>query len=405
MKHIIHLSATALLAMAAVMPLASCSSNSDDPSYENVQPPTLTVAPNTLSGVITAKDGTAIEGATVSLDTKTATTDKNGVYRFDNIGNGTYTVHVTATGKNMAHGEISVPKSSKSQDLIWNAVLTADGTKTLTFDANGNASATVETECLKGNEKAKVETTVTIPTEGIQLPSGVALDDVTFSVAPAYDEDAVDEAATRASQETMLTGVTLSCSVEGVKLTKPVSITMSVDKAIAGSAVVKKYVEGAWEAAQSTVSDGTVTIQADEFTSYGLFLSISFSEASASADAVNFTQSTWDNLNGSAAVTVASASYTYSVGTKITSTATSQLGALLIEKLAARYGAASTTATGSYPLNVTLPVGTKLALSATQAKQTVSAAAAGTTVSGTKYGTVTVTATTSNRSHTGGSSI
>lgn len=52
---------------------------------------------------------------------------------------------------------------------------------------------------------------------------------------------------------------------------------------------------------------------------------------------------------------------------------------------------------------MTLPVGTKLAISGTQQINTVTASAAGRSVSGTQYGDVTVTVVTSNRQHTGGS--
>lgn len=76
--------------------------------------------------------------------------------------------------------------------------------------------------------------------------------------------------------------------------------------------------------------------------------------------------------------------------------------ALLVEKLAQRFGATVSTLSGSYPLNVTLPVGTALTVSGTQSKQSVSVSAMGKSVSGTHYGTVTVVASTYNRQHNGG---
>jgi hypothetical protein len=53
-------------------------------------------------------------------------------------------------------------------------------------------------------------------------------------------------------------------------------------------------------------------------------------------------------------------------------------------------------------MDVTLPVGTKMELSGSQAVNTVTAASGSRSVSATSYGDVTVKVTTSNRSHTGG---
>lgn len=102
---------------------------------------------------------------------------------------------------------------------------------------------------------------------------------------------------------------------------------------------------------------------------------------------------------------VGSANYTYKAGTEITTKATSVLTALLIEKLAQRFGASVSTVSGSYPLNVTLPIGTILTISGTQSKQNVTVSAKGKSVSGTHYGTVSVVVTTSNRKHNGGTNL
>ena len=102
-------------------------------------------------------------------------------------------------------------------------------------------------------------------------------------------------------------------------------------------------------------------------------------------------------------MSVGNASYTYKVGTEINTSGTSVLTALLIEKLAQRFGATVSTVTGSYPINVSLPVGTMLSISGVQNKANVSASAKGKSVGGTHYGTVTVTVATANRQHTGGS--
>jgi hypothetical protein len=124
---------------------------------------------------------------------------------------------------------------------------------------------------------------------------------------------------------------------------------------------------------------------------------------STSSRTLSFAQSVWDNLYGSTSVSVGSATYTYMLGTSITVKAANVFEALLLETLARQYGVSSKETTGSYPMNVTLPVGTKIELSGSQTVNTVSATSGTRSVQATQYGDVTVKVTTSNRSHTGGS--
>lgn len=59
-------------------------------------------------------------------------------------------------------------------------------------------------------------------------------------------------------------------------------------------------------------------------------------------------------------------------------------------------------ATGTYPINVTLPVGTAMNISGRQEVTTLTASALGRSVSGKQYGTVSVITRTWNRQHTVG---
>lgn len=99
---------------------------------------------------------------------------------------------------------------------------------------------------------------------------------------------------------------------------------------------------------------------------------------------------------------IASASYSFKGGTEVTTTASDKLTGLLVEKLAQLYAAASTTVTRSYPLNVTLPIGTKLEISGTQTVTTATISGLGKTATITHYGDVKINVRTSNRTHTGG---
>ena len=89
-------------------------------------------------------------------------------------------------------------------------------------------------------------------------------------------------------------------------------------------------------------------------------------------------------------------------GTEITATGTNRITAYLIEILARLSGASVTTATGSYPLNVTLPVGTALDIIGTQQVTTLTVSALGRSVSGKQYGDIAVVARSYNRNHDGG---
>ena len=54
-----------LLGVALTTGFVSCSD--DDPDYSNVTPPTVEIAPNTISGVISSISGSPISGAMVSI--------------------------------------------------------------------------------------------------------------------------------------------------------------------------------------------------------------------------------------------------------------------------------------------------------------------------------------------------
>lgn len=380
-----------LLIAGLTMGVAGCSD--DDPDYDNVTPPVVEVASNTLTGVITSLSGEGISGAKVSLGAdNSATTDANGVYLFKDVKAGTYQLKAEAEGKLSHTGTLTVADVKKAQNLVWNAALASDVKKEVGVSADAPSEGKVETETLKGNEEAKVEMKV-------EVAAGTVDTDVKVIISPLYREEDV---VTRAAGETMLVGAALSCDKEGVSLKKAIELSFELDTELAGKVEVKQYKNGEWVKADSRVEDSHVVVAASEFASYGLFLGVEFSEKK-STEAVEFEQSKWDNLYGSKDMSVGEAAYTYKVGTEISTEGTvSKLTALLIEELAQRFGATATTLNGSYPINVTLPVGTMLEISGVQEEWSVSASALGKSASGTRYGNVTVAVVTSNRQHTGG---
>lgn len=386
-----------LLIAGLTMGVAGCSD--DDPDYDNVTPPVVEVASNTLTGVVTSLSGEGISGAKVSLgEGNSATTDANGVYLFKDVKAGTYQLKAEAEGKLSQTGTLTVADVKKSQNLVWNAALASDVKKEVSVSADAPSEGKVETETLKGNEEAKVEVKAEIAAGAVEADEA---GEVKVVISPLYREEDVVARAARATDETMLVGAVLSCNKEGASLKKAIELGFELDSELASKVEAKQYKNGEWVKVDSRIEDGRVIIAASEFASYGLFLGVEFSEKK-STEVVAFEQSKWDNLYGSKDMSVGEAAYIYKTGTEISTEGTSKLTALLVEKLAQRFGATAVTVSGSYPINVTLPVGTMLEISGVQEEWSVSASALGKSASGTRYGNVTVAVVTSNRQHTGG---
>ncbi len=384
-----------LLIAGLTMGVAGCSD--DDPDYDHVTPPVVEVASNTLTGVITSLNGEGISGAKVSLgEGNSATTDANGVYLFKDVKAGTYQLKAEAEGKLSHTGTLTVADVKKTQNLVWNAALASDVKKEVSVSADAPSEGKVETETLKGNEEAKVEVKAEIAAGAVDTDA-----DVKVTISPLYKEEDVVARAARATDETMLVGAVLSCNKEGASLKKAIELGFELDSELAGKVEAKQYKNGEWVKVNSRIEDGRVIIAASEFASYGLFLGVEFSEKK-STEVVAFEQSKWDNLYGSKDMSVGEAAYIYKTGTEISTEGTSKLTALLVEKLAQRFGATAVTVSGSYPINVTLPVGTMLEISGVQEEWSVSASALGKSASGTRHGNVSIEVATSNREHTGG---
>lgn len=384
-----------LLIAGLTMGVAGCSD--DDPDYDHVTPPVVEVASNTLTGVITSLNGEGISGAKVSLgEGNSATTDANGVYLFKDVKAGTYQLKAEAEGKLSHTGTLTVADVKKTQNLVWNAALASDVKKEVSVSADAPSEGKVETETLKGNEEAKVEVKAEIAAGAVDTDA-----DVKVIISPLYKEEDVVARAARATDETMLVGAVLSCNKEGASLKKAIELGFELDSELAGKVEAKQYKNGEWVKVNSRIEDGRVIIAASEFASYGLFLGVEFSEKK-STEVVAFEQSKWDNLYGSKDMSVGEAAYIYKTGTEISTEGTSKLTALLVEKLAQRFGATAVTVSGSYPINVTLPVGTMLEISGVQEEWSVSASALGKSASGTRHGNVSIEVATSNREHTSG---
>lgn len=383
-----------LLVAGLAIGVASCSD--DDPDYSNVTPPTVAVT-HSISGRVTGLDGEGIS-ATVSMNGASTATKADGTFVFENVAAGTYTLKAEASGKESKEASVTV-SDGESNNPVWNVTLSNKGTE-ITANADGSANGGITSETLKGNEAGEIEMTLTAPAGAVEAGTQII-------VTPIYSKEEAElptlrSAGTRAVGNTLLIGTRVSGSSASAILQQPVTLEYDVDPDIAASITAQKYVNGQWVDAEYTVgADGKVTVTADQFTSYSLLCNATIS-SSKTSEAVSFSPDSWDNLYGSGDMAVSSASYSYKIGTDISSSGTNKITAYLIEIVARAAGAGVTEATGTYPINVTLPVGTAMSISGQQEVTTLTASALGRSVSGRQYGTVSVITRSWNRQHTGG---
>lgn len=406
MKSLLKWGILSVFSVSMMMGTTACSD--DDPNYNDVTPPEVEAVASTIGGIVSEKSGNVVTGAQVTLtDSKAGTqstqTDADGVYLFEDVQPGTYTVTVEAEGKVSEASTITVEESAYTQRYIWNISLASDEMAQVAVSATETTSTNLSTETLKGNEVATVDVTATVPANAV---SGVEEGrEVMIGIKPVYSIAGAERSTnvlSRATAETLLAGSELSCNVEGATLNEAIELRMNVGEELVSGAEVRKYKDGKWTTVDWKADGTNIVVEAEEFATYGIFIDISYT-LKDQQQPVSFTQSVWDNLYGSKEMNVASASYSFKSGTEISTTASDKLTGLLVEKLAQLYAAASTTVTRDYPLNVTLPIGTKLEISATQKVTTASISGLGKSATITHYGDVTIKVDASNRAHTGSS--
>ena len=393
----------ALLGMTLTLGVTSC--GSDDPKYDDVEPPVVVVK-NSISGMVTAMSGEAIQGATVTMDTQTVTTGSDGTFTFEDVAVGTHTLTAAAEGKVSKTGEVTIA-ATDNMNHIWNVSLSSEETVIkMTVSADTDSEDNTATETLEDNTVAKVEVQVEAPAGAVEDTEAEIIVTPTYSADEAVTTRGIAPAfATRADDNGVyFMGTNVTCSKTGVQLKKPLTMKFNVDKDMQDYLTAMKYKDGKWQTInfERDQENSTVTISVDEFASYAFYCSATVRSAASSSESITFTQNTWDNRYGSSAVTVDKATYTYKVGTDIKGQSNKVLG-YLVEILARATGAGLKTVTGTHTLNVTLPIGTAMSISGTQAVTTYTATVKDKSVSAKQYGSVSMTTKTWNRQHTGGS--
>lgn len=401
MKKILKSGVYALLSVSLVCGMVSCSD--DDPDYSNVTPPTVAVAPSQIAGMVSSMKGDGIGNATVKATAGgkevTAQTKADGTFVLEDMAKGTYDMEVSAEGKQTVTGKLTISKDGET--AVYNAMLPNAGVEVEVSEVEETVK-TLTTEVPEDNKEAEVTTETTIPAAALSDA------DAKIILTTVYTEDAVaqgravSKAITRAAKSTMLMGMQLSCSKDGVELDKPVSLSFDLGEEVVEVVTVKKNVNGNWQEVSAQKNGNKVVVDADNFGTYSVFADVDVT-FNATTEPISFDNSEYDNLYGSKDLTVGNVTYTYKQGGEIEK-ATGKLNAQLRQILAQQIqGNKVTTATGTYPINVTLPVGTALLLSGNQKVETGTATCNGKSASGKVYGNVSVTATAYNRQHTGGS--
>lgn len=398
MKKVMKWSAWMLMGGLLTLGLPGCGDDDDpikDPSYEDVVPdaPAVTISTHGISGVVSAISGDPISGATVTASasgkTFTATTGEDGTYTINEVSaTGAITVTASAEGKQDGSAEVSIPSDGKAHQVAANFVL-ANVAQTVAFTGEEQAIA-VEME--KSNQVA-AEDAVTID---LNVPAGAAEGEV--EITPIYAGDT--NSNLRAAQQMVISGLKLDRKGDNAKINKAIPVTFNVGKDVAaGCKVFANKGDGASEI-QFTVDGDNVTFDVDDFGSYSIAADIEVSESSSSASLS--ISGSFDNLNGASDLTVGSISYSYKVGGQMDAPK-GKAAAMLHSILAGRVNGSVADATGSYPLNLVLPAGTAASVSGSQSVTKVTVSGFGTSMSATTYGGVSISISTYNRNHNGGS--
>lgn len=341
-------------------------------------------------------DGNGLS-TTVSMDGTSTQTDAKGKFLFEDVTTGTHTLVTQAEGKLQKETSVTITSSGNGTNAVWDVALPNEGT-TVAVNAVGETEASVTSETIEGNDEGAVTVDITISES--TLPDGTSI-----IITPVYSIDETENqtrAITRVTENVLLIGTNVEYSDANTTLTQPITLTYDVDSEVAQTITAQKYVNGQWVDADFTVDGGQVTVFADQFTPYTLLLGANVTSTSSSVN-LEFEQDLWDNLYGRGEMSIGSATFTYHIGTETTSSGTNRVTAYLIEILARMAGASVTTTTGSYPIDMTLPIATALRVSGTQQVTTLTVSALNRSVSGKQYGDLSIVTTTYNREHNGGS--
>ena len=379
----------AMLCVAATF--SSC--KGDEPRLEPVAPPVV-YQPNSLRGYVTDNAGNPIANATVTCNQETAKTDNKGYYIFDNVAEGTFKMTAEAANYFAANGEVTIVKSDKTQMAIWNVILDRIKSTTVNVTVAGGGEGEVTSDAIPGNAKANID--ITVDVEAGSVPANTNI-----YVTPIYTEETAKIA--RAEEDDLLIGATVSSDNANTTFSKPLNLHFDVDATVTESVVTKRLQNGTWVTIPHTVDGNGVNVAVSELGSVGLFFPVNVTKTEGTMG-LSMSPKEWDNLFGNADMNVGSSSFTYRAGANYNVHGATTLQALLIERLARLVGPTYKDVNSSYPVNMTLPVGTAAYISGLQRTTAYRVSSKNTAVTGTLYGAVEVTVKTVVKGHHEGGS-
>lgn len=381
-----------LFLVAATLGLASCHHKDD---VGPVKPPTIETAPNKVLGYITDISGNSISGATITLNSETTTSNSAGYYEFVNIKPGSYIISVDASGMLGETNTLSVATSDVTQYYVWNASLYEDRSVEFNYTVQEGGEAETVTEAMKDNEMAEIEIDVNVDAEDVS-------ENAQLFITPIYTDNSPLLSRAIDSGSHMLVGCILSSSNPNAVIINPINLSFNVGSENASAFKAMVYKNDEWVDADSDINGDAVVVSVKEFGGVGLFTDLTVSQ-SKSLNNLTFTQSYWDNTGGAYEMNIENATYEYMAGTEFDSKASNPLEALMMEYVARSIGAMhASSMTGTYPINVKLPMGYFLRITGTQEKNSINVKHQQSQVSVTNYGTCSFYVTASNKVHSGG---
>ena len=381
------------LAGTALVGLSSC--NDEDPDYSNGLLPQIELPPHVLTGVVSGRDGSLIEGAIVKMDGSIATTDEQGVYVFNDVKPGEYVLQAESEGRKPVMGKVVVHDYPRVHSIIWNAVLSKDIKDEIVVSQTENQTVSLQTEGKADNQESLVQVDAYVPANAIK-----SADEATITFSPLYNEELVDS---RGVSSELMIGTEVSCDIDDVELSKSILLKYKLGKNICNVVEAKKLVKGEWISVEFSIEEGFLIIEVDKPGRYGIFYHFEYSRREVE-EPIKFKRCVWNNLYGAKAIDVKNVAYTFKMGSEITVESAAEDSSIWVELLNNVFDLVEVqTVRARYPLNETVKVGFKLDLEGYQDVIIKEIVNNDVTIRIKKYGEVHIDYKFYNREHMGGS--
>lgn len=388
-----------MAAAAAVLLTGACSPH--DPEYPT--PPKLDIASVRLEGVVTDRNGNPIPNAVITVPgVGVFITDEEGFYTTESLlpnKDMIYPVVASADGMYSRPAEVRVEKTDKDVILFQNFVLYRVS-PIVPFERNpitGEIEGLVLTDYIIHNNNAEVEVFGRV----VDCPPGCA-----FTLQLFYDVTEFPWEQAKMTKAPYVEEEMFFCYhfAQTAGPTTPATFAISINEEVQGQTSIRRYDEDAdlWEDVRYRSTPDTAYLEQVLPGYYGVFCDVT-KDILTSVEPLEVEPDTLDNLYGSRDRLLTSIVYSYTSGVEIsTYQGVDQLKALLLEELAYDYGLNGVTRIRTIPVDVTVPVGTAIILSASQTEDDITYTRHGKSVHGYIYDAVNMRYVSFNRRHTGG---